>query len=75
MITINPTERKLGLLWDPDSWSILTFQDLRFTSVRTAKLLKRLGPRVKVNQRGQHMLQWGWRLCTNLTSTICQVDV
>ena len=28
LITINPTERKLIALWDPDPWSVLIFQDL-----------------------------------------------
>ena len=48
----HPLKKKLCLLWDPDPWSILTFQDLRFTSVTTGKLPKRLGPQAEVNQRG-----------------------
>ena len=39
-----PYRKKLILLWDLDPWSILTFQDLCFTSVTTGKLPKRLGP-------------------------------
>ena len=37
---------KLSLLWDPNPWSILTFQDLCTTSVTIGRLPKRLGPQV-----------------------------
>ena len=47
LITINPIERNYPSLGS-QPWSILAFQDLRFTSVTTGKLPKRLGPRVCV---------------------------
>ena len=40
LITINPKERKLSLFWDPDSWSIIAFQDLGCTSPSTGRLPK-----------------------------------
>ena len=45
--------------------SILNFQDLCTISVAISRLPKRLGPRVEVNQGGQHVLQQGSRLYAN----------
>ena len=38
------------LLCDPDPWSIIAFQHLRFTIVASGKLPKKLGPRAYIYQ-------------------------
>ena len=45
-------------------WFIIAFQDLRFTSVTTGKLPKRLGPLiwVEVIQGAEHIVHLGGRL-------------
>ena len=38
LIAIKPVRQKLGLLWDPNPWSIITFQNLYNTSLITGRL-------------------------------------
>ena len=54
--------------------SILAIQDQCINSVATCMLPKRLGPQVKVNQRGQLVLQWGGMPYLKLHAAVHMID-